>query len=109
VVQKAVRDLSDRGLPGAALDARAVARAAADVVGEAWQLDDHELAAVLDPRALVASRTALGGAAPPAVRAMLGRVRAHAGQVGEQVAGHRAAVRAAEQVVLSRARELAGR
>ncbi|WP_113703508.1 lyase family protein, partial [Nonomuraea lactucae] len=55
VVRHAVRE-------SAALDAEAIARAATEVTGGRWRLDDAELRAALTPEALVGSRTGLGGA-----------------------------------------------
>jgi argininosuccinate lyase len=102
VVQRAVRD-------GPALDASALSRAARDVVGQAWELDDAALREALDPRALVGSRTALGGAAAAAMVPMLARVRRRAGELGTEVAARRAAIAVAEDAVRARARDLAGR
>jgi argininosuccinate lyase len=109
VVQQAVRELGGRGASGSALDAEAVARASAQVVGDAWRLDDAELRAMLDPRALIDSRTALGGAAAEAMYPMLARVRRRAAELGTEVDARRGAIRAAEDVLLTRVRNLAGR
>nr|WP_275941205.1 lyase family protein [Planosporangium flavigriseum] len=108
VVQRAVRELGDRGAGGAALDAEAVARASAAVVGQAWRLDDAELRTMLDPRALVDSRTALGGAAPVSMYPMLTRARRQAAQFRAEVDARRGAIRAAEDDLRTRARKLAG-
>lgn len=109
VVQRAVRDLATARLDGAALDAAAIARASAAVVGEAWRLDEEELRAMLDPVQLVRSRTALGGAAPEAMRPMLRRVAARSSAIAADVKDRRAAIHAAEQDLRARASALAGR
>jgi argininosuccinate lyase len=100
VVQRAARD-------GRGLDADALARAAGDVVGQAWRVDEAELAATLDPVALVRSRTALGGAAPQAMYPMLERVRRVAGELCAQADAHRKAIQAAEDALRARARAVA--
>jgi argininosuccinate lyase len=102
VVQRAVR-------AGTGLDADALARAACEVVGWEWRLDPAELAAALDPAALVRSRTALGGAAPSAMRPMLHRVRTVAGGLSARADAHAGTIRVAEDAVRARARALAGR
>jgi argininosuccinate lyase len=102
VVQRAVR-------AGTGLDADTLARAAKDVVGQDWRLDADDLAAALDPATLVRSRTALGGAAPSAMRPMLDRVRATADHLEARADACRGTIRAAEDAVRVRARALAGR
>jgi argininosuccinate lyase len=102
VVQRAVR-------AGTGLDADGLAKAALDVAGREWRLDAAELAAALDPEVLVRSRTALGGAAPVAMRPMLDRVRREAAEEVARVDAGRCAIGAAEDAVRARAREVAGR
>jgi argininosuccinate lyase len=109
VVQRAVRDAVARGCDSSTLDADAVSRAAADVVGHPWRLDDDELRTMLAPRALVESRTALGGAAAAPMRAMIMRIRRCAGELRADVQARRAAIGTAEAAVRARARDLAGR
>jgi argininosuccinate lyase len=94
---------------GPALDADAIARAATGVVGQPWRLDDGELRTVLSPRAIVDSRTALGGAATAAMTPMITRVRRQAAEMCADAGARRAATRAAEDAVLARARTLAER
>jgi argininosuccinate lyase len=106
VVQHAVRPNEDAR---SALDAETVARASADVVGVPWRLDDAELDTILDPRALVNSRTALGGAAPGSMAATLARIRQRAGELGAEVEIRRHAIDAAETALRVRASELAQR
>jgi argininosuccinate lyase len=99
VVQRAVRE--------AVLDAAALARAATEVVGVAWRLDDEELRTALSPRAIVDSRTALGGAAAAAMKPMIGRVRERAAALAAEVGTRRVAIQAAEERVRDRAARLA--
>jgi argininosuccinate lyase len=102
VVQRAVR-------AGTGLDADTLARAASDVVGQEWRLDAADLAAALDPAALVRSRTALGGAAPSAMQPMLDRIRAAAGRLRARADACLGSVREAEDAVRAKAQALAGR
>ena len=103
VVARAVRHADGAPLSGAAIE-----RAAEEVVGQLWRLDADDLAA-LAPGAIVDSRTALGGAAAGAMHPMISRIRREAADLCTDVAARRAAVRAAEDAVLTRARGLAGR
>jgi argininosuccinate lyase len=113
VVRRAADIAMGRGAdtegPPPALDADGVARAAEDVVGRAWRVDDAELRETLSPRAIVESRGALGGAAPGPMRTMIARIRAAAGGLQAAGAERRDAIRAAEAGVWARARRLAGR
>ncbi|WP_214324989.1 lyase family protein [Nonomuraea sediminis] len=93
----------------AALDAEAIARAAAAVTGDRLQFDDAELQACLTPEALVGSRTGLGGAAPSAMTPMIKGVREQAAELNAEAAARRAALHAAEEAIRARARSLAGR
>jgi argininosuccinate lyase len=90
-------------------DAAAVAAASSEVVGTAWTVDDAELAKLLDARALVDSRTSLGGAAAVAMEPMLAGVRSRAGSVTAETVGRRTAIGTAENALRARATELAGR
>jgi len=114
---RVVRAAIDRGAAapggdahgGGALEGDALARAAVDVTGQAWRVDDAELHRTLHPRALVESRTALGGAAAAPMRAMITRIHATTGELRAAVADRRSAIEAAEDAVWARARSLAGR
>jgi argininosuccinate lyase len=103
VVQRAVRECHEAG---SRLDTASVARASAEVVGVPWRLDGGEFRDVLDPRVLVESRTALGGAAPTAMTPMLARIRRRAAELEEEAATRRRANDAAENAVLARARQV---
>jgi argininosuccinate lyase len=98
-----------RAIQESTLDAEAVARASTDIVGTPWRLAGDELRALLDPRALVDSRTALGGAAPAAVASMLARIRQRAGELGTDVESRRHGIDTTEAAVRVRAAELARR
>jgi argininosuccinate lyase len=107
VVQHAVREASGSG--SATLDAGTVARASAGVVGTPWRLTDTDIRQLLDPRVLVDTRSALGGASPDAMAPMLTRIRQRAGELDAEAKLRRHAIQAAEQALRLRASELAGR
>ncbi len=93
VVGQAVRAASLRGLSGLGIDAAILDEAAEQVCGRPLGLDGAGLAEALDPRRIVATRRAVGGAAPAEVRAMAesfaahaDRLRARAQQAREQFA-----------------------
>lgn len=68
---------------------------------------DARLADVLDPGAIVATRTLAGGAAPDIVRSMARGCASSAAQVKEQAARTAAGLGAAEDALLTLAREAA--
>jgi argininosuccinate lyase len=108
VVRAAVHVAAGRDGDAAVLDSDAIARGAAEVVGRAWRVADEELRAKLSPRALVDSRTALGGAAEAPMRDMMTRVRRRAAEVRDDAGTRRRAIDAAERAVRDRAERLAG-
>lgn len=70
IVGDVVRDASRRGVRGIDITPSDLDVAALPALGRTLDLDEDELRAVLDPRLIVATRSALGGAAPQAVTAM---------------------------------------
>jgi argininosuccinate lyase len=107
VVGRAVREAGRRGLRGLDLTGKMLDEAAGEVLGRPLGLAGHDLAEVLDPRAIVLTRAASGGAAPEVVRQMASACsRAAAGL--NDAAGRRAlAFRNAEDDLLNQAREVA--
>ena len=67
---EAVKTASRKGLRGIDIDPAAVDKAAGQLGVPPLALDPAALAEALDPRAIVATRTAVGGAAPDLVAAM---------------------------------------
>jgi argininosuccinate lyase len=88
VVGVAVRTAHEAGLRGIDLDGEMLDQAAQQYAGRSLGLAGVDLSEVLDPRCIVATRTAAGGAAPEVVEAM-------AASCSEQAAGLRSAARAA--------------
>ncbi len=79
LVGNAVRTANAAGLRGLDIDAAMLDTAA----GRALGLNDGELAAVLDPRRIVETRTAAGGAAPDVVEGMAADCSGRAAELGE--------------------------
>jgi argininosuccinate lyase len=78
VVGVAVRRAAASGRRGVDLTSDDLTQAALDVTGTPVHIDPATLDQVLDPAAIVATRTATGGAAPGPVQAMVDEVRAAA-------------------------------
>src|SRR2546430_14798134 len=81
VVGHAVRRASAAGLRGADIDGARLDAAAAEVTGRPLGLAGRDLSAALDPWQIVASRIALGGAAPGEVRRMAAEADAEASRL----------------------------
>jgi len=77
---------------------------AAEITGRPLGLAGRDLSAVLDPGQIVASRTALGGAAPGEVRRMAGQASAEASRLAAEARHWRDAYRAAEDALIEAAR-----
>jgi argininosuccinate lyase len=73
IVGNAVRTASGQGQRGLDITSAALDLAAEQICGRSLGLDPDALAEVLDPRAIVATRTAAGGAAPGVVGDMAAR------------------------------------
>ena len=101
VVGQAVRAASAAGLRGIDITAAMLDEAAQQPLG----LTDEELAAVLDPAQIVATRSARGGAAPAAVAPMIEACRTAAGELAAEADRRRAAYDKAEASLLSLAEE----
>ena len=75
VVGNVVREASRTGVAGSAITGAMLDAAAQAHTGRSWGLAELDLGPVLDPRAIVASRTAEGGAAPAAIASMVAGLR----------------------------------
>ena len=107
VVGRAVRQAAERGLRGVDISAELLDDAARAVIGRPLGLDGEALGAVLDPRAIVASRTQPGGAAPATVLAMARACRAEAEAVRADASRRLERYAAAEEGLVTSARERA--
>ncbi|MFC7594853.1 argininosuccinate lyase [Terrabacter sp. GCM10028922] len=103
VVGDVVRDASRVGLRGLDLTADMLNTAAEGRTGASWGLIDSDLQAVLDPAQIVASRQAVGGAAPEAVERMLETTFADATALAADAAARLSGFAAAELDLLARA------
>jgi argininosuccinate lyase len=104
VVGHAVRQASAAGLRGVDLDGAMLDAAAEAVTGRPLGLAGRDLAAVLDPGQVVASRTSLGGAAPAEVTRMAEQASEGAAELAGEARRWRASYRAAEQALIATAR-----
>jgi argininosuccinate lyase len=105
VVGHAVRQASAAGLAGVDIDGAMLDAAAAEVTGHPLGLAGRDLSAALDPWQIVASRTALGGAAPGEVRRMAAEADAEASRLAGEARRWRDTYRAAEDALLESARK----
>lgn len=109
VVGHAVRIASDQGLRGVDLDAAALDSAALAVLGRSLGLDGGDpdggaLSRARDPREVVRTRTARGGAAPAEVTRMAAACAEEAGDLSSQACVRREHFRHAEQALIAAAR-----
>ena len=105
VVGRAVAVALEHGTGPGALDARALDAAAQEVLGRSLEVPQELVAEALDPRAAIATRTVTGGAAAAPMAAMLDADSGRAAGLAASVAQRRAALAAAEDDLLRRARE----
>ena len=84
IVGQAVRAASLQGLTGLDINPAALDEAAKQICGRPLNLEEAELAKALDPRQIVATRQAQGGAAPAEVKAMAKSFAAQANQLKTQ-------------------------
>lgn len=103
VVGDAVRVAAGRGLSARDLTGQSLDAAARRVTGHSLGLADRNLSDVLDPVAIVATRTGTGGAAPAVVTAMARRCRDRASAVRADVARRRAGFERAQATLINTA------
>ena len=109
VVGRAVRAASRQGLRGVDLTPALIDEAAVEVCGRSFRLDAAALAEALDPRRVVATRRATGGASPGEVRSMAEQFADHANQLRAGALDAQQRYAKTEQALVARAGELAGR
>ena len=113
VAGEAVKAASRNGLRGIDIDAAAIDEAADRLGVRPLSLDPVQLASALDPHAIIATRTASGGAAPAVVAEMADRYAQAASRLAAQagarlthfVEAERALVKRAEDFVAATAAE----
>jgi argininosuccinate lyase len=105
VVGHAVRTAAQQGLRGVDLDPAALDAAAVAVLGQPLGLDASSLARILDPREVVRSRTARGGAAPTEVCRMATACAADATELGRKAQVRREHFQATEQGLIAAAQQ----
>jgi argininosuccinate lyase len=107
VVGHTVRAAAQAGLRGVDITGAMLDAAAREHTGRTLGLEGTDLSAVLDPRQIVLTRTAAGGAAPAVVEAMATSCRAQAAWLHAEARRWQASFEEAEAELLSRARGLA--
>ncbi len=107
IVGTAVRRAAADGLRGVDVTGEMLDEAAREVAGRPLGLAGRDLTQILDPRAIVLTRVAPGGAAPEVVHGMAAEVRAEAARIREEAERQSAAYRRAEGELVSRAEEAA--
>ena len=107
VVGVAVRTAHEAGLRGVDLDGAMLDAAAQQYAGRPLGLADEDLTEVLDPRIIVATRTAAGGAAPEVVAGMADACARQARELRDTATRARERFAAAETALLARAAALA--
>jgi len=103
VVGVAVREANAAGLRGIDLDGERLDAAAVEHTGRAIGMAGRDLTEVLDPRRIVETRTAEGGAAPPVVEQMAADCRRRAGEFARLAAARTAGFTEAERMLLTTA------
>lgn len=100
VVGVAVRRANADGLRGIDLDGERLDAAAVEHTGRALGLTGTDLSEVLDPRRIVQTRTADGGAAPPVVEQMAADCRRRADHFAQLAVARAAGFAEAERMLL---------
>ena len=107
VVGVAVRTAHEAGLRGIDLDGEMIDAAARQYAGRSLGLAGRDLSEVLDPRRIVATRTAAGGAAPEVVSEMAASCAAQAAELLAVARAGRASYADAQRTLLGSAAALA--
>ena len=109
MVGRAVRTASRLGLRGLDITPELLGEAAEEVCGRRLELDAAALADALDPRRIVATRRATGGASPDEVRSMAEEFTDQAAQLRARAAEAQKRYAQTEETLVARAAELAAR
>ena len=108
VVGGAVREASRQGLRGLDITPEMLDESADAVFGRRLELDPAALAEAVDPRRIVATRRATGGAAPSEVRSMAEEFSDHAARLRAEAIEVQERYALAEERLVVRAQEYAG-
>jgi argininosuccinate lyase len=108
IVGDAVQRAAAEALRGIDLTGEMLDRAAEERIGRPLGLAGRDLSEVLDPRAIVMTRTSPGGAAPAVVRDMAASVGGRSTELAEEAGRRQAAYRNAEEALIRKAEEVAG-
>jgi argininosuccinate lyase len=109
LVGEAVRKASREGLRGVDITGEMLDEAAVGTIGRSLGLTGRDLSQVLDPRAIVLTRTSVGGAAPEVVRRMAADQAAEASAARDRASKALGSLDAAESALISAAEEVARR
>jgi argininosuccinate lyase len=107
VAGRALQLTADRGRPARELSTDDLHAAAVEVLGERLAPDPGDLSAALDPDAIVATRAAVGGAAPAAVDEMADEIERRGRALVAAAGDHLARFEAAESALRARCQKLA--
>ena len=107
VVGRAVRTASGLGLRGLDITPDLLDEAAEEVCGRRFELDAADLAEALDPRRIVATRRATGGASPQEVTAMATEFAQQAGRLRAVAHEAQQSYALSEQRLVARAESVA--
>jgi argininosuccinate lyase len=108
VAGRALQILAERGQPARELTPDLLDAAAVEVLGAPLAHDPGDLSAVLDPDGIVATRTAVGGAAPAAVDEMADEIESRRSALAAAAEARLAHFDDAETALRARCRALAG-
>jgi argininosuccinate lyase len=109
IIGVAVQKANAAGLSGVDIDGALIDEAAREYTGAPLGLADADVSAVLDPRRIVATRTATGGAAPQVVAQMAKECRVRAAELRAAAVDARAGFDEAEAALVAHAQALVAR
>jgi argininosuccinate lyase len=103
-VGRLVRDASRNGVPGREITGAMLDDAAVEVTGEPLGLAETSLDEALDPRVIIATRQATGGAAREAIESMIARCETETAELGLALRQRRESIDDSRQRLLEQAR-----
>jgi argininosuccinate lyase len=106
VVGNTVREASNARIPGREITAEMINRAAEAHTGSSWNIEQAELAKVLDAHEIIRSREATGGAAPKAFASMIASSCLRVTELRDCAKRKLASYDAAEDALIERARKV---